>query len=229
MFRYREEGEKESCGIEITWNREEMSTENQNGSAGTQSNGIKTTIGWSSTTRTVSNNSSFLHTSNSMLNRDKPRQVPPPTLPKYTSSFNAGWNGSGTTERLSRDREVGGSYRLASLDRLALRQRILDGEKSNGDTTSVSLNIRYGEISITYRLLSVSLSLKMSFSVTLDSFDIFVLWSRLYMVFILHYHRTLVYLYKIFWSLKFGKIWNEFEKVYTGSEIFTAEIHLVKN
>ncbi|XP_068982171.1 septin-7 isoform X3 [Bombus flavifrons] len=114
-----------------------MSTENQNGSAGTQSNGIKTTIGWSSTTRTVSNNSSFLHTSNSMLNRDKPRQVPPPTLPKYTSSFNAGWNGSGTTERLSRDREVGGSYRLASLDRLALRQRILDGEKSNGDTTSI--------------------------------------------------------------------------------------------
>lgn len=118
-----------------------MSTENQNGSAGTQSNGIKTTIGWSSSTRTVSNNSSFLHTSNSMLNRDKPRQVPPPTLPKYTSSFNAGWNGSGTTERLSRDREVGGSYRLASLDRLALRQRILDGEKTNGDTTSVRLSI----------------------------------------------------------------------------------------
>ena len=76
-----------------------------------------------------------------MLNRDKPRQVPPPTLPKYTSSFNAGWNGSGTTERLSRDREVGGSYRLASLDRLALRQRILDGEKTNGDTTSVRLSI----------------------------------------------------------------------------------------
>ena len=128
-----------------------MSTENQNGSAGTQSNGIKTTIGWSSSTRTVTNNSSFLHTSNSMLNRDKPRQVPPPTLPKYTSSFNAGWNGSsGTAERLSRDREVGGSYRLASLDRLALRQRILDGEKPNGDTTSVSPNNhhRYPEIHI---------------------------------------------------------------------------------
>ncbi|KAK1118334.1 hypothetical protein K0M31_015038 [Melipona bicolor] len=122
-----------------------MSTENQNGSAGTQSNGIKTTIGWSSSTRTVTNNSSFLHTSNSMLNRDKPRQVPPPTLPKYTSSFNAGWNGSsGTAERLSRDREVGGSYRLASLDRLALRQRILDGEKPNGDTTS-SLKISVDE------------------------------------------------------------------------------------
>ncbi|KOC64695.1 Septin-7 [Habropoda laboriosa] len=97
-----------------------MSTENQNGSAGTQSNGIKTSISLSSSTRTVSNNSSFLYSSNS-----------------NTSSFNAGSNGSGTTERLSRDREVGGSYRLASLDRLALRQRILDGEKANGDTTSI--------------------------------------------------------------------------------------------
>ncbi|XP_076233749.1 septin 7-like protein pnut isoform X4 [Calliopsis andreniformis] len=114
-----------------------MSTENQNGSAGAQSNGIKATIGVSSSTRTASNNSSFLYSSNSMLNREKPRQVPPPTLPKYTSSFNAGSNGSGTTERLNRDREVGASYRLASLDRLALRQRILDGEKANGDTTSI--------------------------------------------------------------------------------------------
>lgn len=118
-----------------------MSTENQNGSAGTQSNGIKASIGVTSTTRTVANNSSFLYSNNSMLNRDKPRQVPPPTLPKYTSSFNAGSNGSGTTERLNRDRDVGGSYRLTSLDRLALRQRILDGEKANGDTTSVSWNI----------------------------------------------------------------------------------------
>ncbi|XP_076284443.1 septin 7-like protein pnut isoform X3 [Lasioglossum baleicum] len=114
-----------------------MSTENQNGSAGTQSNGIKATIGVSSTARSTSNNSSFLYSSNSMLNREKPRQVPPPTLPKYTSSFNAGSNGSGTTERLNRDRDVGGSYRLASLERLALRQRILDGEKANGDTTSI--------------------------------------------------------------------------------------------
>lgn len=114
-----------------------MSTENQNGSAGTQSNGIKATIGVTSTARSTSNNSSFLYSSNSMLNREKPRQVPPPTLPKYTSSFNAGSNGSGTTERLNRDRDVGGSYRLASLERLALRQRILDGEKANGDTTSI--------------------------------------------------------------------------------------------
>ncbi|XP_026670861.1 septin-7 isoform X3 [Ceratina calcarata] len=114
-----------------------MSTENQNGSTGAQSNGIKTSIGLSSSARNVPNNSSFLYSSNSMLNREKPRQVPPPTLPKYTTSFNAGSNGSGTAERLSRDREGGGSYRLASLDRLALRQRILDGEKANGDTTSI--------------------------------------------------------------------------------------------
>jgi septin 7 len=73
-----------------------------------------------------------------MLSREKVRQVPPPTLPKYTSSFNAGSNGGGTAERLSRDREAGGSYRLASLDRLALRQRILDGEKPNGEPNSVS-------------------------------------------------------------------------------------------
>ncbi|KAI4502083.1 hypothetical protein M0802_002765 [Mischocyttarus mexicanus] len=117
-----------------------MSTENQqNGSAGsTQSNGIKSaTINVSGNTRTIPNNSSFLYSSNSMLNREKPRQVPPPTLPKYTSSFNAGSNGSGAAERLSRDREAGGSYRLASLERLALRQRILDGDKANGDATLI--------------------------------------------------------------------------------------------
>lgn len=65
--------------------------------------------------------------------------MPPPTLPKYTSSFNAGSNGGGggTAERLTRDREAGGSYRLASLDRLAMRQRILDGEKANGEPISI--------------------------------------------------------------------------------------------
>nr|XP_034177532.1 septin-7 isoform X6 [Osmia lignaria]XP_034177533.1 septin-7 isoform X6 [Osmia lignaria] len=129
--------EKRIGGKEESRDIVEMSTENQNGSAGTQSNGIKTSITVSSSARTVSNNSSFLYSSNSMLNREKPRQVPPPTLPKYTSSFNAGSNGSGTTDRLNRDREVGGSYRLASLDRIALRQRILDGEKANGDATSI--------------------------------------------------------------------------------------------
>lgn len=80
-------------------------------------------------------NSSFLYSSNSLINREKTRQAPPPTLPKYTSSFNAGSNG--TTERLNRDRDPGGSYRLASLDRLALRQRLLEGEKPNGDAAMV--------------------------------------------------------------------------------------------
>lgn len=134
-------------------------TENQNGTAGgAQSNGIKTPSSSSSSTasstassgispsgagRGLSNNSnsSFLYSSSTMLSREKARQVPPPTLPKYTSSFNAGSNGGGVgtaAERLSRDRETGGSYRLASLDRLALRQRILDGEKANGEPISVS-------------------------------------------------------------------------------------------
>ncbi|XP_039314583.1 septin-7 isoform X3 [Solenopsis invicta] len=136
-------------------------TENQNGTAGgAQSNGIKTLSSSSSTSSTASSttssgvspstgvgrvglpnnsNSSFLYSSSTMLSREKTRQVPPPTLPKYTSSFNAGSNGGGggTAERLGRDREAGGSYRLASLDRLALRQRILDGEKANGDPISI--------------------------------------------------------------------------------------------
>ncbi|XP_072748449.1 septin-7 isoform X3 [Anoplolepis gracilipes] len=131
-------------------------TENQNGTAGgAQSNGIKTPSSSSSTTSSTASsgispsggrglpnnsNSSFLYSSSTMLNREKARQVPPPTLPKYTSSFNAGSNGGGVgtaAERLSRDREAGGSYRLASLDRLALRQRILDGEKANGEPISI--------------------------------------------------------------------------------------------
>ncbi|XP_033216393.1 septin-7 isoform X1 [Belonocnema kinseyi] len=126
-----------------------MSAENQNqNGVAPQSNGIKNPLSSISTTatmpaisatagRTSSNNSSFLYSSNSMLNRDKMRQGPPPTLPKYTSSFNAGSNGT-ATDRLTRDRDVGGSYRLASLDRLALRQRVLqDGEKPNGDANSI--------------------------------------------------------------------------------------------
>ncbi|XP_011696927.1 PREDICTED: septin-7 isoform X1 [Wasmannia auropunctata] len=137
-------------------------TENQNGTAGgAQSNGIKTLSSSSSSSSTASSttssgispssggvgrvglsnnsNSSFLYSSSTMLSREKARQVPPPTLPKYTSSFNAGSNGGGggTAERLTRDREAGGSYRLASLDRLAMRQRILDGEKANGEPISI--------------------------------------------------------------------------------------------
>lgn len=147
------------------------STENHNGAAphanGIKSGGTVAGMSVSSTTTslsaasaaastgpvgirasaTVPTNSSFLYgTTNPSANRDKPRQAPPPTLPKYTSSFNAGSNG--TAERLSRERESGGSYRLASLDRLALRQRILDGEKANGgDPNSVRLctNLKFTE------------------------------------------------------------------------------------
>ncbi|XP_051176260.1 septin-7 isoform X2 [Leptopilina boulardi] len=123
--------------------------QNQNGVAAPQSNGLKSSLSSSLSTnsttiptisssgRTSTNNSSFLYSSNSMINRDKMRQAPPPTLPKYTSSFNAGSNGTSATDRLTRERDVGGSYRLASLDRLALRQRVLDGEKPNGDVNPI--------------------------------------------------------------------------------------------
>lgn len=148
----------------------DMSTENQqNGTAGgAQSNGIKSSssssassvassgVSPSGRTAGLQNNTSFLYSSSTMLNREKARQVPPPTLPKYTSSFNAGSNGGagtggGTAERLSRDREAGGSYRLASLDRLALRQRILDGEKANGESISVSFSATQGSARVIIR------------------------------------------------------------------------------
>lgn len=75
--------------------------------------------------------SSYMYTSSSaLLNRNTEKPSPPPTLPKYTSSFNAGSN-------LNRDRDkdsIGGSYRLAGIDRLALRQRYIDQATTN--TTS---------------------------------------------------------------------------------------------
>ncbi|KAG8041854.1 hypothetical protein G9C98_007158 [Cotesia typhae] len=134
-----------------------MSTENHNGSTPHANGSVKTAIGSSLSSvsasqasmiqpRTLSssittNNTSFLYSSNSTLNREKSRQAPPPTLPKYTSSFNAGTNGNVAADRLTRDRETGSSYRLASLDRLAVRQRILDGEKPNGDIAN-SIHLR---------------------------------------------------------------------------------------
>lgn len=76
--------------------------------------------------------SSYMYTSSSgLLNRNTEKPSPPPTLPKYTSSFNAG-------STLNRDRDkdnIGGSYRLASIDRLALRQRYIDQA-----TTSPTMN-----------------------------------------------------------------------------------------
>ncbi|KAK9738715.1 Septin [Popillia japonica] len=81
--------------------------------------------------------SSYMYTSSSgLLNRNtENKPTPPPTLPKYTSSFNAG---SG----LNRDRDkdsIGGSYRLSSLDRLAMRQKFMDSaSNSNGSVTQTN-------------------------------------------------------------------------------------------
>lgn len=71
----------------------------------------------------------FLYGSSGLLGRA--RAVPPPTLPRHSSnSFNAGnGNGNGLANGASlRDRAdpTGGSCRLASLERLALRQRLID-------------------------------------------------------------------------------------------------------
>ncbi|KAJ8925146.1 hypothetical protein NQ315_001331 [Exocentrus adspersus] len=92
---------------------------------------------------------SYLYTSSSgLLNRNSENKpAPPPTLPKYTSSFNAG---TAATAGLNRDRDkdgIGGSYRLSSLDRLAMRQKFLDQQntpngapQTNGsDTTTATV------------------------------------------------------------------------------------------
>ncbi|GAB0094726.1 Protein peanut [Sergentomyia squamirostris] len=58
------------------------------------------------------------------------RPIPPPTLPKYTSSF-------GKIDRSEREKEgIGGSYRIPSLDRLAYKQRLLE---QNGGLGGVSI------------------------------------------------------------------------------------------
>lgn len=82
--------------------------------------------------------SSYMYTSSSaLLNRNSENKpTPPPTLPKYTSSFNAG---SG----LNRDRDkdsIGGSYRLSSLDRLAMRQKFMDQQATTTPTSNNTTN-----------------------------------------------------------------------------------------
>ncbi|XP_055920037.1 protein peanut isoform X5 [Eupeodes corollae] len=68
------------------------------------------------------------------------RPIPPPTLPKYSSSFgkiDRERNDFAKLDRAEREKEgIGGSYRLASLDRLANRQRMLE---QNGGMGNVSL------------------------------------------------------------------------------------------
>ena len=99
----------------------------------TQNNGV-TSNGISSPSPRSSISSatpgSYLYTSSSSLLRSEkalPRAVPPPTLPKYAAG--------------------GGSYRLASLDRLAHRQRQFDQQgtgvatpppQANGDATAIT-------------------------------------------------------------------------------------------
>nr|XP_023013418.1 septin-7 [Leptinotarsa decemlineata] len=75
--------------------------------------------------------SNYMYTSSSaLLNRNaENKPTPPPTLPKYTSSFNAG-------SSLNRERDkdsIGGSYRLSSLDRLAMRQKFMDQQNSSAN------------------------------------------------------------------------------------------------
>ncbi|KAL5288458.1 SEPT7 family protein [Megaselia abdita] len=69
------------------------------------------------------------------------RPIPPPTLPKYSSSFSKVDRERNDFSKLDRaDREkdgIGGSCRLASLDRLANRQRILE---QNGGLGNVNLD-----------------------------------------------------------------------------------------
>lgn len=81
--------------------------------------------------------SSYMYTSSSgLLNRNtENKPTPPPTLPKYTSSFNAG---SGLTRDRDKD-SIGGSYRLSSLDRLAMRQKFMDSaNNTNGSVTQTN-------------------------------------------------------------------------------------------
>ncbi|KAK9877723.1 hypothetical protein WA026_019403 [Henosepilachna vigintioctopunctata] len=77
--------------------------------------------------------SSYMYTSSSgLLNRSGDQKpTPPPTLPKYTSSFNAG---SGLNRERDKD-GIGGSYRLSSLDRLAMKQKFMEQQSPTSGTT----------------------------------------------------------------------------------------------
>ncbi|XP_022117540.1 septin-7 isoform X1 [Pieris rapae] len=117
-----------------------------NGSAATVNgtvngtNGSLNGIGSAPRTATLGTPSSYAYTSSgSLLGRGgSARPVPPPTLPKYSGSFSAGSvSSAGLRER---DREgTGGSHRLASLERLALRQRIIE-QSSNNQIVTGALN-----------------------------------------------------------------------------------------
>ena len=107
-------------------------------------NNVNATVPTTQATATIKSRpnimpSSYMYTSSSaLLNRNtENKPTPPPTLPKYTSSFNAG---SG----LNRDRDkdsIGGSYRLSSLDRLAMRQKFMETQSpTNGAPSPTQTN-----------------------------------------------------------------------------------------
>lgn len=115
------------------------STTTVNGSAVNGTTGALNGIGAAPRTATLGTPSSYAYTSSgSLLGRSgTARPVPPPTLPKYSGSFSAG----STTGLRERDREgTGGSHRLASLERLALRQRIIEQNSNNQVSVTSSLN-----------------------------------------------------------------------------------------
>lgn len=111
-----------------------------NGAAVNGTNGALNGIGAAPRTATLGTPSSYAYTSSgSLLGRGgAARPVPPPTLPKYSGSFSAG---STTTGLRERDREgTGGSHRLASLERLALRQRIIEQSANNQVSAGLVIN-----------------------------------------------------------------------------------------
>ncbi|KAF9421606.1 hypothetical protein HW555_002539, partial [Spodoptera exigua] len=115
------------------------STTTVNGSAVNGTTGALNGIGAAPRTATLGTPSSYAYTSSgSLLGRSgAARPVPPPTLPKYSGSFSAG----STTGLRERDREgTGGSHRLASLERLALRQRIIEQNSNNQVSVGSSVN-----------------------------------------------------------------------------------------
>ncbi|XP_046966068.1 septin-7 isoform X3 [Vanessa cardui] len=129
------------------------STTTVNGGAVNGSNGALNGIGAAPRTATLGTPNSYAYTSSgSLLGRGgSARPVPPPTLPKYSGSFSAGSSLSATGLR-ERDREgAGGSHRLASLERLALRQRIIE-QNANNQVASLTANNTTGPTSATVTL-----------------------------------------------------------------------------
>ncbi|XP_076271821.1 septin 7-like protein pnut isoform X1 [Rhynchophorus ferrugineus] len=106
-------------------------------------NNVNVTVPTTQATATIKSRpnimpSSYMYTSSSaLLNRNSENKpTPPPTLPKYTSSFNAG---SGLTRERDKD-SIGGSYRLSSLDRLAMRQKLMDQQSPTNGTLQTQTN-----------------------------------------------------------------------------------------